>query len=111
MLHHSHENQRHPRGRFFVVQIFYLTNTPRGYKKAGMDDIQNRLRRLEGQVRGLQNLLKSPDDCEKIIIQFQAAKAALDTCFSKFLEQNLQKCLLVKNSEKMEKILKYLVKK
>ena len=76
-----------------------------------MKDIQSRLRRIEGQIRGLQNLLDSPDDCEKIIIQFQAVQGAFDTCFSKLLHDNLQKCLLEKAPEQLEKILKILVKK
>lgn len=76
-----------------------------------MKDIQNRLKRIEGQVRGLQTLLNSPDECEKIITQFQAVQGALDVCFSKLLHDNLQKCLLSQNPEQLEKVLKILVKK
>jgi DNA-binding FrmR family transcriptional regulator len=76
-----------------------------------MKDIQNRLKRIEGQVRGLQTLLESPDDCEKIITQFQAAQGAFDVCFSKLLHDNLQKCLLSQDPEQLDKILKLLVKK
>ncbi len=76
-----------------------------------MKDIQNRLKRIEGQVRGLQTLLESSDDCEKIITQFQAAQGALEICFSKLLQDNLQKCLLSQDSAQLEKVLKLLVKK
>lgn len=76
-----------------------------------MKNIQNRLKRIEGQIRGLHNLLESSDDCEKIIMQFQAVQGAFDTCFSSLLHDNLQKCLLSQNSNELEKILKILVKK
>jgi len=42
------------------------------------DDIQKRLRRLEGQIRGLQRLVDEERDCQDIVIQLAAAKAALD---------------------------------
>lgn len=76
-----------------------------------MKEIQNRLKRIEGQIRGLQTLLESSNDCEKIIVQFQAAQGALDTCFSKLLHDNLQQCIITKDPAQMEKIVKTLVKK
>ena len=42
------------------------------------DDVNLRLRRLEGQIRGLQRMLEEEQDCEKIVTQLAAAKAALD---------------------------------
>ncbi len=40
-----------------------------------------RLRRIEGQVRALQTLITSSDDCEKVAQQLAAARKALDRCF------------------------------
>ncbi len=74
-------------------------------------DIQNRLKRIEGQVRGLQTLLENPEDCEKIVTQFQAVQGAFDTCFSKLLHDNLQMCLLSKSTEQLQRLLNILVKK
>lgn len=76
-----------------------------------MKKIQNRLKRLEGQIRGLQKLLNEPNDCEKIIIQFSAAKSALDNCFSLLLRDNLTKCLKQKETKDLDKILKLIIKK
>ncbi|MGI9598678.1 MAG: metal-sensitive transcriptional regulator [Acidimicrobiales bacterium] len=42
------------------------------------DDVQKRLRRLEGQIRGLQRLLDEGAGCDEVIHQMAAAKAALD---------------------------------
>ena len=76
-----------------------------------MEAIQNRLKRIEGQIRGLQKLLEeSPDDCEKVIIQFKAAQSALDNCFSTLLNNNLQQCIKTKDKKTMEKVLKLIVK-
>ena len=76
-----------------------------------MKKIQNRLKRLEGQIRGLQKLLETADDCEKIIIQFSAAKSALDNCYALLLSENLAKCFRNKDNQDLEKLLKLIIKK
>jgi DNA-binding FrmR family transcriptional regulator len=38
----------------------------------------NRLRRIEGQVRGLQRLIDEGAECRDIVTQLSAARAALD---------------------------------
>ena len=42
------------------------------------DDVHRRLRRLEGQIRGLQTMLADGKDCAEVVTQLSAAKAALD---------------------------------
>lgn len=37
-----------------------------------------RLARVEGQLRGVQKLIKNDEDCEKIVQQLAAARKALD---------------------------------
>jgi DNA-binding FrmR family transcriptional regulator len=76
-----------------------------------MKKIQNRLKRLEGQIRGLQKLLETANDCEKIIIQFSAAKSALDNCYALLLTENLSKCFKNKEDKDLEKLLKLIIKK
>ena len=41
-------------------------------------EITARLRKVEGQVRGLQRMLDEERDCETILIQLMAARSALD---------------------------------
>ena len=41
-------------------------------------DVIIRLRRLEGQVRGLQRLVEDGSECREIVTQLAAAKGALD---------------------------------
>jgi len=37
-----------------------------------------RLRRLEGQVRGLERMIAEDADCEEVLVQFSAIKAAFE---------------------------------
>lgn len=40
-----------------------------------------RLKRVEGQLRGIQRLIESDTDCEKVAQQLAAARKALDKSF------------------------------
>lgn len=41
-------------------------------------DVHNRLRRLEGQIRGIQRLIDEGSECRDIVTQLAAARGALD---------------------------------
>lgn len=41
-------------------------------------ELINRMKRIEGQARGVQRLLDEGADCDDIVIQISAMKAALD---------------------------------
>lgn len=44
--------------------------------------MQDRLRRIEGQVRGVIGLVESePEDCERVVQQFAAVRKAMDRAF------------------------------
>ncbi len=57
-------------------------------------DILNRLRRAEGQLRGIQRMVQEGEDCQKIGQQFSAVRKALDSTFQTMtvcmLEQDLR---------------------
>jgi DNA-binding FrmR family transcriptional regulator len=76
-----------------------------------MSNTSTRLKRVIGQLNGIVKMMEEKQDCEKIIIQFQAAKAALDSAFAESLNTNLENCLTQKDSEKMKKIIKLISKK
>ena len=42
------------------------------------DEVVKRLRRLEGQIRGLQRMIDDGSECRDIVTQLAAAKGALD---------------------------------
>ena len=57
-------------------------------------DVLNRLRRAEGQLRGIQRMVEEGEDCLKIGQQFAAVRKALDSTYLRmtvcFLQQELQ---------------------
>lgn len=56
-------------------------------------DVLNRLRRAEGQLRGIQRMVEEGEDCLKIGQQFSAVRKALDSTYLRmtvcFMEQEL----------------------
>ena len=57
-------------------------------------DVLNRLRRAEGQIRGIHRMVEEGEDCLKIGQQFSAVRKALDSTYLRmtvcFMEQELQ---------------------
>lgn len=56
------------------------------------DDSVARLRRIEGQVRGLQRMLAEERPYEEVITQFMAARAALDKVGIGLVSRHIQDC-------------------
>lgn len=56
-------------------------------------DVQMRLRRLEGQIRGVQRMLDEGQDCEAIVTQLAAAKAALDRVGYRLVAAGMRCCV------------------
>jgi DNA-binding FrmR family transcriptional regulator len=75
-----------------------------------MDDVILRLKKISGQVQGLIRMIEREEECEKVVTQFQAAKAALDNTFSLVLNRNLKNCLNRQDAESLEKIIKLISK-
>ena len=61
--------------------------------ESARSDVLNRLRRAEGQLRGIQRMVEEGDDCLKIGQQFSAVRKALDSTYLRmtlcFLQQEL----------------------
>lgn len=62
------------------------------------DDLQRRLRRIEGQVRGIHAMLEDDRECRDIVTQLAAATKALEQVGFKMLASGLASCL--ENPEK-----------
>ncbi len=56
-------------------------------------DISNRLRRIEGQIRGIIRMLEEQRQCEDIITQVLAARSAMDKVAAEILKQHVDQCL------------------
>jgi DNA-binding FrmR family transcriptional regulator len=65
----------------------------RGYT-AKKDSHLNRLRRVEGQVRGLQRMVEEDKYCIDILTQVSAATKALQSFSLELLEEHLAHCVV-----------------
>jgi len=66
--------------------------TQRGYSIA-KDDYLKRLRRIEGQIRGLQRMVDNDDYCIDILTQVGAATKALQSVAVGLLDEHLRHCV------------------
>ena len=58
-----------------------------------IDDLVKRLRRVEGQVRGIQQMLVDGRECRDVVTQISAASKALDQAGFKLVASGLAYCL------------------
>ncbi|MFC0214084.1 metal-sensitive transcriptional regulator [Paenibacillus chartarius] len=61
--------------------------------------LKNRLKRIEGQIRGVLGMLDSGEDCRDIVTQLSAVRTAVDRTIGVVIGANLQHCI----SEELEK--------
>lgn len=57
------------------------------------DNLLMRLRRIEGQVRGLQRMIEDDKYCVDILVQVAAARSALDSVGLILLENHTRGCV------------------
>ncbi len=65
----------------------------RGYS-ATKDQLQKRLRRIEGQVRGVQGMVDEDRWCIDVITQISAIQAALDKVALGLLDEHARHCVM-----------------
>jgi DNA-binding FrmR family transcriptional regulator len=65
----------------------------RGYT-ANKDQLQTRLRRVEGQVRGIQGMVADDRYCIDILTQIAAIQAALDKVALGLLDDHAHTCVI-----------------
>src|ERR1700722_16714751 len=73
------------------------TNTPWGYIEAMREDIKasalKRLKRIEGQVRGLGRMVEDDRYCIDIVTQISAVRAALRRAEEEILRDHVAHCV------------------
>ena len=57
-------------------------------------DLMNRLKRIEGQVRGLQKMLENDAYCPEILMQVSAVNCALNSFSKTLLASHMHSCVL-----------------
>lgn len=65
----------------------------RGYYE-NKEDVQARLRRVEGQVRGLQRMVEDDEYCIDILTQISAATNALKKVALALLDDHIRHCVV-----------------
>lgn len=58
-----------------------------------MDNLHNRLKRVDGQIKAIDRMIEQDIPCEDIIIQINAAKTALHKIGQVVLEGHLNHCV------------------
>ena len=69
------------------------TASSRGYS-ATKDQLQRRLRRIEGQVRGIERMVEDDRYCIDVITQISAVQAALDKVALGLLDGHARHCVV-----------------
>jgi len=57
------------------------------------EELQNRLSRIEGHVRGIKRMLGEHASCEDLLIQLAAVRSALNQATARLLENHLDTCV------------------
>ena len=57
-------------------------------------DLMNRLKRIEGQVRGIQSMLEKDAYCPDILVQVSAVNSALNSFSKTLLASHMKSCVV-----------------
>jgi DNA-binding FrmR family transcriptional regulator len=71
--------------------------------------IKNRLKRVEGQVRGVLKMMEEEKDCKDVVAQLSAVRNAIDRAIAVIVSTNLEHCIrqeMEKGNRDSEKLIK-----
>ena len=74
--------------------------------RADHDAVLKRLKRVEGQVRGLQRMVEEDRYCIDILTQLSAVTAALDGVGLLVLEDHVRHCVREGGDEKIDELMR-----
>ncbi|HNS50571.1 MAG TPA: metal-sensitive transcriptional regulator [Anaerolineae bacterium] len=72
----------------------------------GRAEIDRRLKRVEGQIRGLQRMVEQERECEAVLTQLMAARAALDRVALMVVDNHLKECMDSSDPERAQQRMK-----
>lgn len=79
--------------------------------------IMNRLKRAEGQLRGIQKMIEEEKECRDVITQLSAVRSSVDKIMGIIVAENLKECLENPErdsnvqAEKIEQAIEMIIKK
>ncbi|MBA4535640.1 metal-sensitive transcriptional regulator [Bacillus aquiflavi] len=56
-------------------------------------EIKNRLKRLEGQIRGVIRMMEEDKHCKDVVTQLSAVRSAVDRAIGIIVAKNLETCI------------------
>ena len=81
-------------------------------EEAGLDELQknvlSRLKKIEGQIRGIHGMVEKGKECQDILIQVRAVKSAIRSMTQVILKRYLLKCFQDMRGQHTEEELKKL---
>jgi DNA-binding FrmR family transcriptional regulator len=63
------------------------------------DPIKNRVKRIEGQLRGILRMMEENKDCKEVITQLSATRTAIDRTIGVIVSSNLIECVQEANEK------------
>nr|WP_263326562.1 metal-sensitive transcriptional regulator [Neobacillus sp. Marseille-Q6967] len=72
------------------------------------DQVKNRIKRIEGQLRGILRMMEENKDCKEVITQLSAVRSAVDRTIGVIVSSNLVECVLdaERNGERTDEVIK-----
>ncbi|HLR69392.1 metal-sensitive transcriptional regulator [Virgibacillus alimentarius] len=64
------------------------------------DKIKNRVKRMEGQLRGILKMMEEGKDCKSVTTQLSAVRTAVDRTVGVIVSSNLVECVLEADENK-----------
>lgn len=71
------------------------------------DQMKHRVKRIEGQIRGILRMMEEDKDCKDVITQLSAVRSAVDRTIGVVVSSNLVECVLdaEKNGQKTDELI------
>lgn len=82
-----------------------LSDTPLTSDIADRKRMINRLKRLEGQIRGLQTMIDEGKECDAVLTQVMAAKSALNQVGLHIVGHAMKSCLIKEDDLSKDEII------
>ncbi len=72
------------------------------------DQMKNRVKRMEGQLRGILKMMEENKDCKEVITQMSAVRSAVDRTMGVIVSSNLVECVVEaeNNGEETDELIK-----
>jgi DNA-binding FrmR family transcriptional regulator len=79
-------------------------HSPSRYRSEHQRDVVNRLKRIEGQVRALIEMVESGRPCEDVAQQMSAARKAMDKAFFRMMACSVMESVALSDDETLREV-------